>query len=351
MDITTTYLGLNLKSPLVVGACNPLSDTLDNIKRLEDSGAAAIVLHSLYEEQIRTERLAFNQHFEQGTESFAEALTYFPEPEVFHVGCDTYLDHIRQAKQTVDVPIIASLNGTSLEGWLDYATLIEEAGADALEINLYAVPTDLDRPAAAVEAQDLEVVSIIRKEVNIPIAVKLSPFFSNMANMAKRFVEHGANGLVLFNRFYEPDIDIENLEVYPHVMLSTPQDMRLPMQWIGILYGRLDVDLAATSGVHKATDVIRMMMAGANITMIVSALLRHGIPHLADIERDLVVWLEEHEYESLQELRGTMSQVNCPDPSQFERVQYMKALQTYHPVWERTTAQSWSPAGTPELVK
>ena len=340
MDLTTTYLGLTLKSPLVVGAAGPLTEDLGNIRWLEDSGAAAIVLHSLFEEQIRRERLEINHHMEHGTESFAEALTYFPEPEVFHVGTDAYLDHIRIAKTMVDVPIIGSLNGFTLGGWTDYAKQIEEAGADAIELNIYWIPTDLDMSGADVEQHYFDVVHAIKDVVNIPLAVKLSPYFSNTANMAKRLCEAGADGLVLFNRFYEPDIDIENLEVQPSLILSHHSDMLLPLNWIALLHDRIPASLAATTGISKAEDVIKMLMAGADVTMLVATLLRHGIGHIKTIEEDLITWLQEHEYESLDILRGSMSQRNSPNPSEFERVQYMRAVQSYHPIWEANVPSS-----------
>lgn len=333
MDLTTRYMGLELRSPLIVGAAAPLTEDVGNLKRMEDAGAAAVVLHSLFEEQIRKDSLELHHHLEYGTHSFAEALTYFPEPDFFHVGPEAYLEHIRRAKSSVDIPIIASLNGSTTGGWIDYARQIEQAGADALELNIYNIPTDIDLPGFALEQQYVEVVSTVRAAVNIPVAVKLSPYFSNMANMAKRLSEAGANGLVLFNRFYQPDIDVDELEVRPHVLLSTPQNMRLPMRWIAILYHRVNVDFAATSGVHRATDVVRMCMAGAKATQMVSVLLRHGIEYLRSIHLDLVQWLEEHEYESIQQLQGTMSQQNCPDPHEFERAQYMKAVQSFHPNW------------------
>jgi dihydroorotate dehydrogenase (fumarate) len=311
-----------------------LTEELSNIRWLEDSGAAAIVLHSLFEEQIRRERLEINHHMEHGTESFAEALTYFPEPEVFHVGTDAYLDHIRIAKTMVDVPIIGSLNGFTLGGWTNYAKQMEEAGADAIELNIYWIPTDLNMSGAAVEQHYVDIVHAVREVVNIPLAVKLSPYFSNTAYMAKRLCEAGADGLVLFNRFYEPDIDIENLEVQPTLILSHHSDMLLPLNWIALLHDRLPASLAATTGINKAEDVIKMLMAGADVTMLVATLLRHGIGHLKTLEEDLITWLQEHEYASLDILRGSMSQHNSPNPSEFERVQYMRAVQSYHPVWE-----------------
>ncbi|MGF1601462.1 MAG: dihydroorotate dehydrogenase-like protein [Thermosynechococcaceae cyanobacterium] len=331
MNLSTTYLGLTLHSPLVIGACAPLTERLELLRQLEDAGAAAVVMHSLFEEQLRQERVELHHHLTHGTESFAEALTYFPEPNIFHVGPEAYLNHIRQAKERVDIPIIASLNSSTLGGWTSYAQQIEQAGADALELNLYAIPTDIATPGMAVEQTYLDIVRAVTTTVNIPVAIKLSPFFSNLAHMAQRLTDAGANGLVLFNRFYQPDIDLETLDVAPNLLLSTPQDLRLPMRWIAILYGAVPIDFAATSGIHTAADVLKMLMVGANATMLVSVLLRHGIEHIRILERDLFQWLEEHDYNSVQQLQGSMSQVNCPDPSAYERVQYMQAIQTYRP--------------------
>ncbi|MGK7918147.1 MAG: dihydroorotate dehydrogenase-like protein [Prochloraceae cyanobacterium] len=331
MDLSTTYMGLELRSPLVVGAAAPLSENIDNIKRMEDAGAAAVVLHSFFEEQLRIERLELDHYLAYGTESFAEALTYFPEPEIFHLGSEEYLNQIRKAKEMVDIPIVASLNGSTVGGWSDYAYQIEQAGADALELNIYYIPTALELSGAELEQAYLEILEAVKSQINIPVAMKLSPYFSNMANMAKKLTETGADGLVLFNRFYQPDIDLENLEVRSNVLLSTPQDMRLPLRWIAILYGRISSDMAATGGIHKATDVLKMLMAGASITQLVSVLLRHGIEQIRVIEQDTIEWLTTHEYESLKQLQGSMSQLNCPNKDAFERVQYMKALQTYKP--------------------
>ena len=331
MDLTTIYLNLNLRSPLVVGAATPLTEDIDNIKRIEDAGGAAVVLHSLFEEQLTQEQYELHHHTTAYNESFAEALTYFPEPEVFHVGPEEYLNQIRQAKDLVDIPIIASLNGSTIGGWTNYARQIEQAGADALELNIYYVPTDFDLTASQIEDNYLNILRSVKSAVNIPVALKLSPFFNNMANMAKQLTEAGADGLVLFNRFYQPDINIEALEVEPNVLLSTPQAMRLPMRWIAILYGRLQVDLAATSGIHQPEDVLKMLMAGANVTMLVSVLLRHGIEHIQVIEAGMRQWMEEHEYKSVKQMQGSMSQINCPDESAFERAQYMKAIQSYQP--------------------
>jgi dihydroorotate dehydrogenase (fumarate) len=329
MELTTQYLGLSLKSPLVPSAAAPLTEDIDNVKRLEDAGAAAIVLHSLFEEQLLKEKFELHHHLEYGTESFAEALTYFPEAEEYHVGPQLYLDHIREAKASVDIPIIASLNGFSPGGWVEYAQQMQDAGADALELNIYYVPTDMNMTGAEVEENYLNILRDVKGEVRIPVAVKLSPFFSNMANMAKRLSEAGADGLVLFNRFYQPDIDLEELEVSPHVLLSTPQDQRLPMRWIALLYGQVETDFAATGGIQHGTDAIKLLMAGAKVTQVCSALLRHGIPHLRNLEHQMLHWMEEHEYESVQQMQGSMSQRHCPDKSAYERAQYMKAVSSY----------------------
>ncbi len=331
-DLTTHYLGLTLRSPLVVGACAPLTENLDRLKQLEAAGAAAIVLHSLFEEQLRQEALNYDRHLTHGTDSFAEALSYFPESEMFHVGPEAYLEHIRKAKEQVQIPIIASLNGCTLGGWTTYAKQIEQAGADALELNLYALPTDVSQTGADLEQTYFEIVHAITSSVNLPVAVKLSPFLSHFANFAQRLSDHaGINGLVLFNRFYQPDLDIETLDITPHVLLSTPQEMRLPLRWIAILYGTLPIDFAATSGLDTAEDVVKMLMVGATVTMFVSALLRHGIQHLQTIEQDLRTWMLAHDYDSIDQLRGCMSQVSCPDPSAFERTQYLRSLQSYVP--------------------
>ncbi|WP_019498419.1 dihydroorotate dehydrogenase-like protein [Pseudanabaena sp. PCC 6802] len=331
MDLTTTYLGLKLRSPLVPSSATPLSEDIDNIKRMEDAGAAAIVLHSLFEEQLVQEKFELHHHLTYGTESFAESLTYFPEPETFHVGPELYLEHICKAKESVAIPVIASLNGYTSGGWVEYAQLMQQAGADAIELNIYYVPTDPNMTGAEVEQNYINILRDVKAEVTIPVAIKLSPFFSNMANMAKRLDYAGADGLVLFNRFYQPDIDLENLEVYPHLVLSSPNDTRLPMRWIAILYGRIGADLAATSGIQRGSDAIKMLMAGAKVTQLCSVLLRHGIEHIRAIEQDILHWMEEHEYESVQQMQGSMSQINCPDESAFERAQYMKAIQSYKP--------------------
>ena len=328
MDLTTKYLGLSLRSPLVASA-SPLSEEIDNIKRMEDAGASAVVLYSLFEEQLRQDRLELNQNLERGTGSFAESLTYFPEPEEYHLGPEEYLKHIAQAKAATRIPIIASLNGSSVGGWTQYAKQMQQAGADAIELNIYYIPTELDLSGAQVEQTYLDILLAVKSEVTIPVAVKLSPFFSNFANMARRFDKAGADGLVLFNRFYQPDIDLEALEVKPNILLSTPMAMRVPLRWIAMLYGRVRPNLAATSGIHRATDVLKMLMAGADVTMLCSVLIRHGVQQIAVIERDLVAWMEEHEYLSVHQLRGSLSQKNSDNPSAFERAQYMRAISSF----------------------
>ncbi|MDA2920417.1 dihydroorotate dehydrogenase-like protein [Desulfobacterota bacterium AH_259_B03_O07] len=330
MDLSTTYLGMNLRSPFVPSAC-PLSEEIDNIRLMEDSGASAVVLYSLFEEQLILERYELHHHLTYHSDSFAEALSFFPEPSEFHVGPEGYLDHIRKAKSAVDIPIIASLNGHTIGGWIDYAQKIEQAGADAIELNIYHLPTDLDQRSEDVEQIYVDILKAVKSEVKIPIALKLSPFFSNVSYMAKRFEQAGADALVLFNRFYQPDIDLEALEIHPNIILSTPHALRLPLTWIAILYGRVKTDLAATSGIHTAPDVLKMLMVGAKITMLCSVLFQHGIEQIRMIEKEMLIWMEEHEYESVKQMHGSMSQINCEDPSAFERSQYMRGLLTYMP--------------------
>ena len=328
MDLSTKYLGLKLRSPLAVSA-SPLSEDVDNIRRMEDAGASAVVLYSLFEEQLRQDRLEMNDRLASGTESFAEALTYFPEPDEFKLGPEEYLKHVAAAKKATRIPIIASLNGSSVGGWTEYAKKIEQAGADALELNIYYIPTDMNLSGEAVEDTYLNILRAVKSEVSIPVAVKLSPFFSNFANMAKRLDEAGANGLVLFNRFYQPDVELETLEVKPNILLSTPMAMRLPLRWVALLHGKLNASLAATSGIHRASDVLKMLMVGADVTMLCSTVIRHGIPQIGMMERDMVDWMEEHEYESVNQLKGSLSQKNCPEPAAFERAQYMKAITNF----------------------
>jgi len=328
MDLSTYYLGLRLRTPLVVGA-SPLSEDIANIERMQDAGASAVVLYSLFEEQLREDRLELHRLLESGTLSSPESLTYFPENENYQLGPEEYLAHIQRAKKAVQIPIIASLNGAMDGDWTHYAKLIEQAGADALELNIYFIPTDLDTTGAEVEQTYFDILKAVKAELSIPVAVKLSPFFSNFANMAKRLDEAGADGLVLFNRFYQPDIDLDTLEVKPNILLSTPMAMRVPLRWIAILYDRVRANLAATSGIHRASDVLKMLMAGADVTMLCSVLIRHGIPQIAVIERDLMNWMEDREYISVQQLRGSLSQKNTDNPSAFERAQYMRAISSY----------------------
>jgi len=325
IDLRTKYLGLQLRTPLVASA-SPLSHEIDGIRRLEDSGASAVVLYSLFEEQLRQEQLELDERLTAGTDSFAEAVSFFPQPSEFRLGPEGYLNHIQKAKKAVSIPIIASLNGATVGGWTRYAQQIEQAGADALECNIYFLATDPQVSSAEIEQRYLDILAAVKSAVKIPVAVKIGPFFSNMANMAKRFDDAGADALVLFNRFYQPDINLENLEIEPNVLLSTQQALRLPLTWIGILYGRIRAGLAATSGVHSAEDVIKLIMAGADVTMLCSALLRNGVGHLPQVEKGIVEWMEEREYESVQQMRGSMSQLRCPDPSAFERAQYMRAV-------------------------
>ncbi len=340
-DLSVTYLGLELRSPLVVGAAAPLSEDIDQLLRLEEAGAAAVVLHSLFEEQIERDQLELHRVTLQGADSYGEALSYFPEPSIFHVGHDLYLRHLEQARSRLSVPVIASLNGAHPGQWVQVARRMEAAGASALELNIYAVPTDPDLSSAAIENQVLEIVAEVRAEVTLPLAVKLSPFFTNFGAMAKRLAAVGADGLVLFNRFYQPDIDIEELEVRPNLLLSTPHDLRLPLRWIALLHGRHPLDLAATGGVHRGTDVVRLLMAGAAITQVVAALLRHGPGRLTGLEEELSQWLLEHEHATARELIGCMSQQRCPDPSEYERSQYMRAVQTFLPADAAAAPGPW----------
>jgi len=330
MNLRTTYMGMNLRTPLVVSA-SPLSESIDNLRRMEDAGASAVVLYSLFEEQIRYERYEMHWNMTQGTESYPEALSYCPDPNELFVGPEFYLRHVSAAKRAVLMPVIASLNGSSLSGWTSFAKQIEQAGADALELNLYNVPTDPNLSGLDLEKQYLDVFRAVRSEVSIPVGVKLSPFFTNLAQVARQFDEAGAAALVLFNRFYQPDIELESLEVVPNVFYSTPMAMRLPLRWVAILHDRVAASLAATGGLHRGTDVLKMLMAGADVTMLCSVLMRHGIDRLRTIEQDVINWMMEHEYESVAQLKGSLSHKNCPDPTAMERAQYMRAVGVHHP--------------------
>jgi dihydroorotate dehydrogenase (fumarate) len=328
MNLKTSYLGLELKNPLVPSA-GPLSKDVDSIKQMEDAGAAAVVLYSLFEEQIEHESLELYHYTTKHADSNAEAENYFVEPSEFKAGPDEYLEHIRKLKSSVSIPVIASLNGKSLGGWTNYAKLMQEAGADALELNIYRLATDFHVTGQQIEQSYLDIVKAVRAEVSIPVSVKLGPFFSSISWMANELVNAGANGLVLFNRFYQPDIDLENLEIVPNVLLSTPMAMRLPLRWIAILYGRIQADLAATSGIYNEKDVVKMIMAGAQVTQMLSCLLKFGVGHISDVITRLKYWMEVNEYESIEQMRGSMSYKNAGDPAQFERANYMKVLNSY----------------------
>jgi dihydroorotate dehydrogenase (fumarate) len=331
MNLTTNYLGMVLKNPIVASS-SPLSHSIDSIRRLEDSGAAAVVMYSLFEEQIGFDSYYIDYHLTQGIDSYAESISYFPDMQSYNVGPDQYMNLIRRAKEAVDIPIIGSLNGASVGGWTDYATLIEEAGADALELNIYYLPTSTQITGIEVEKLYLDILSAVRQAVSIPVAVKLSPFFSSIANMANRLAGYGADGLVLFNRFYQPDFDLENFEVAPRLVLSNSNDLRLPLRWVAILYGRLNADLAITSGIHTSQDVIKGLMAGAKVTMMASELLQNGVRRVGQVLHEVVTWLNEHEYESVAQMIGAMSQKHCAEPAAFERANYMKMLQSYRPL-------------------
>lgn len=330
MDLTTTYLGLKLKNPLVPSS-SPLMRTLDNLRWMEDAGAAAVVLHSLFEEQITLESHTLNHYLTQGVESFAEALSYFPEASEYKTGPVEYLEHIRRAKTALDIPVIASLNGVSTGGWITYARQIEEAGADALELNVYYIPTDPHLTGSEVEQIYLDVLRDVKTAVSIPVAMKLNPYFSALSNFARRLVDEGADGLVLFNRFYQPDLDLETLEVVPNLKLSTSTELRLPLRWIAILYGHVNANLALTTGVHTVSDALKGVAAGADIVMLASELLRNGINRLSVLEAGMNEWLTENEYDSLSQLKGSLSQINCAEPAAFERANYMRVLSSYAP--------------------
>jgi dihydroorotate dehydrogenase (fumarate) len=331
MNLTTNYLGMVLKNPIVASS-SPLSHTIDSIRRLEDAGAAAVVMYSLFEEQIGFDSYYVDHHLTAGIDSYAESLSYFPDMQTYNVGPDAYLNLIRRAKDAVDIPVIGSLNGASVGGWTDYATLIEDAGADAIELNVYYLPTNPELTGLEVESLYIDILMAVRQAVTIPVAVKLSPFFSSMSNMARRLSEHGADGLVLFNRFYQPDFDLENLEVAPRLVLSNSDDLRLPLRWVAILYGRVSSDLAITSGIHTSLDVIKGLMAGARVTMMASELLQKGVGRVGQVLDELVTWLHQHEYESVMQMVGSMSQQHCAEPAAFERANYMKMLQSYRPL-------------------
>jgi len=329
LDLTTTYLGLKLKNPLVASP-SPLSEKVENVKRMEEAGIAAVVMYSLFEEQIIHESLELDHFLNRGTESFAEALTYFPNIGKYSLAPEKYIQALEKTKRAVNIPVLGSLNGVSTGGWIEYGRKIQDAGADALELNLYYLPTDITLTSSQMEDNYLKLVSNIRAGIKIPLAVKLAPFFSALPNFANRLVEAGADGLVLFNRFYQPDLDLENLEVVPNLVLSSSDELRLPLRWIAILYGKVKADLALTSGVHTSEDAIKAIMAGANVAMTTSALLKRGTIAIQQILTGMEEWMTSREYVSVQQMRGSMSQGAVAEPAAFERANYMKVLNSFN---------------------
>lgn len=328
VDLCTRYLGLELKNPIVAAAC-PLTESLDNQKRLEDAGIAAIVLPSLFEEQILAEEENLAKAHEFGTDSFAEALSYFPEPEEYRFGTEEYLDHIRAAKRSLSIPVIASLNGTSEGSWIRYAKLFQEAGADAVELNIYSVAADLQQSATQVEEQFRDLVRAVASSVSIPVAVKFGPHFSSVGHFATQLANAGAKGLVLFNRFLQPDIRLDTLETVPHLVLSTEFELLLPLRWVAILYGRVNASLALTSGVHSAGAIIKSILAGADVVMIASVLYKQGFGCVSTFLSQMQEWMEEQEYASVEQMKGSLSHKNNPNPTVFERGNYMKAITSF----------------------
>ncbi|MEW5843371.1 MAG: dihydroorotate dehydrogenase-like protein [Bacteroidota bacterium] len=328
MNLSTKYMGLNLKNPIVPSA-SPLSQNVDTVKAMEDAGAAAVVVYSLFEEQIVHESGELDHYLSNHTDSYAEALSYFPEPEKFHLGPYQYLDHIAKLKKSVDIPVIGSINGVSNGGWIKYAQNIEQAGADALELNVYYIPTNPNIPGSEIEKMYIDTLKAVKSKVKIPVAIKLSPFFSSMSNMAKKLDEAGADALVMFNRFYQPDFDLEKLEVAPNLMLSTNWEMRLPLRWIAILYGNVKASMAATSGIHSHLDAIKIIMAGGDVAMMCSELLLNGVNRIEQVVEGMKLWMEENEYDSIEMMKGSMSQKSTAEPAAFERANYMKMLQSF----------------------
>ncbi len=325
-DLSTTYMGLSLRSPLIVSA-NPLSQKLDNIVAMEDAGAGAVVLFSLFEEQIRAEAANFERVYRTASSSFAESSDFFPDLDEYPTGTAGYLELINAAKNRVDIPIIASLNGVTPEGWIEYAREVEEAGADALEINVYFIPADIRLTSEEVESRYIDILQMVRAAVTIPIAMKLNPFFSSVGNIAKRFSDAGADGLVFFNRFYQPDFDINELAVVPNLNLSVPAEIRLPLLWIAVLYGRVPASLAATTGVHGARELIKYILAGADAGMVASALLKHGISWIKEILADLDLYMLDQQFPSIESFKGLMSQQHVPDPTAYERSNYIQIIE------------------------
>ncbi len=324
-DLSTMYMGLKLRNPLVASA-SPLSKNIDILRRMEEAGLSAVVMYSLFEEQVTHELHQLDHFLTRGTNSYAEAMNYFPDLSYYNIGPEAYLEHLYRVKQRLNIPVIGSLNGISAGGWVEYAENIEQAGADALELNIYYLTTDPDLEGQELEETYVSLVREVRQRIKIPLAVKLSPFFSSIPNMAKRFVEAGANGLVLFNRFYQPDFDLENLEIVPSLELSSSSDLRLPLRWIAIMYKRIEADFALTSGIHTATDVVKAIMAGASVAMTASELLAKGVERAENIINGLDGWMEENEYESVTQMKGSMSQASVAEPAAFERANYLKVL-------------------------
>ncbi|MBP1701748.1 MAG: dihydroorotate dehydrogenase family protein [Chloroflexi bacterium] len=334
VDLTTNYLGLTLKNPLVASA-SPLSQKIEIVRQLEDAGVSAVVMYSLFEEQIIADSLRLHRDLSQGTDSFAEAMTYLPDLTAYsdlrqyNIGPEVYVENLYNLKRAVEIPVIGSLNGITNGGWIEYAHKIQEAGADALELNIYNLPTDPEMTSSALEDRYIDLVRSIRASIKIPIAVKLSPFFTALPNFAKRLTEAGVNGLVLFNRFYQPDFDLDELEVVPRLVLSSSQELRLPLRWIAILYGRIPVDFALTSGIHTPEDIIKATMAGASACMMASTLLKYGIGHAAELLAGIQSWMEVNEYESITQMKGSMSQQAVAEPAAFERANYIKVLSSF----------------------
>jgi dihydroorotate dehydrogenase (fumarate) len=326
VDLTTTYLGLKLKNPLVASAAQPISDKVEKVKRLEEAGISAVVMYSLFEEQVIHESLELDHYLSNGTDFSREVSSYYPQTGNFTLAPEAYIEAVNKTKKAVKIPVIGSLNGVSTGGWIKYARKIEEAGADALELNLYYIPTDPAITATELEDNFVALVQDVCKSIKIPVAVKLSPFFTALPNIATRLTNAGAKGLVLFNRFYQPDFDLENLEVVPNLVLSNSNDMRLPLRWIAILYGRIQADLALTSGVHTSEDVIKAMMAGASVSMLTSELIQKGLGRVTSLLTEIENWMEVNEYTSIQQMKGSLSQKSVREPAAFERANYMKAL-------------------------
>lgn len=328
LDLTTTYLGLNLKNPIVASA-SPMSKKVERVQRMEEAGVAAVVMYSLFEEQIIHESLELDHFLTRHSNSSAEAMSYLPDTGTYSLAPEKYLDHLTALKKAVSIPIIGSLNGVSTGGWIKYARLIQDAGADALELNLYYIPTDPALPAADVESAQVDLVAEIKSKLSIPLAVKLSPYYTSLPNFAKRVAKAGADGLVLFNRFYQPDFDLEALEVIPNLDLSTSADLRLPLRWVSILFGSVNTDFALTSGVHTAQDVLKAMMAGANVAMMASSLLHNGEQAVPSMLNEIGWWMQTHEYESIRQMQGSMSRKSVEEPAAFERANYMRVLNSW----------------------